>query len=41
MESGRDTEFRSVAYSCAYGAGPPAHEGANAPYAPVGRYPVE
>ncbi len=23
------------------GAGPPAHEGASAPYAPVGRYPFE
>ncbi len=23
------------------GAGPPAHEGARAPYAPVGRYPFE
>ncbi len=23
------------------GAGPPAHDGASAPYAPVGRYPSE
>ncbi len=26
---------------CLAGAGPPAHEGASASYAPVGRYPFE
>ncbi len=38
--SGTHSRVDSGSQSLA-GAGPPAHEGASAPYAPVGRYPFE